>query len=225
MKTAVITSFDKPPRYEDVAEPVPNGPEEMLVDVLAVGLHHLTRGTASGAHYPSTAALPLVPGADGTLRYFGQGPGQMGAMADKAAIRLDHSVEIPNDCDPAAVAAAINPGMSAWPALRCRFPFQLGRKILILGPREVREEWPHIGSMGGDVAGIPGAFLRAANFQILGSGNGSVSMRHLVAELPALVKKIASGTFRIDAKAVPLSHVAQVWAEPAHAGERVVFTP
>ena len=37
----------------------------MLVDVLAVGLHHLTRARASGTHYSSTVALPAVPGADG----------------------------------------------------------------------------------------------------------------------------------------------------------------
>ena len=46
MKAAVITSFDAPPRYLDIADPVPDGPGELLVDVLAAGLHHVTRGRA-----------------------------------------------------------------------------------------------------------------------------------------------------------------------------------
>lgn len=313
MKAAVITSFDKPPRYADFAQPVPQGPGEMLVDVLAVGLHHLTRGRASAAHYSGAGALPLVPGVDGVgrgsdgkLRYFVQDPAQMGTMADRTVIEVDHSFELSHDCDPVAVAAAMNPGMSAWLALRCRVPFQAGQKVLILGAtgssgsmavqiarylgagqiiaagRDERKlarlpalgatetvslsdsrlgalasevdvvldyvwgegsvrlmerllkqrpdrsrplTWVQIGSMGGDVAAIPGAFLRSANFQIVGSGHGSVSMHDILRELPALVREIASGTLRIDAKAIPLSQVEQVWAGSAHAGERIVLTP
>ena len=68
MKAAVITSFDQAPRYTDFAEPVPERPEELLVEVLAAGLHHLTRGRASAAHYTSSGGLPLVPGVDGVGR-------------------------------------------------------------------------------------------------------------------------------------------------------------
>lgn len=313
MKAAVITSFDKSPRYADFAEPVSQGPGEMLVDVLAVGLHHLTRGRASAAHYSSAGALPLVAGVDGVgrdsdgkLRYFVQGPAQMGTMADKTVIEVDHSIEIPHDCDPVVVAAAMNPGMSAWLALRCRVPFQKGQKVLILGAtgssgsmavqiarylgagqiiaagRDERKlarlpalgatetvslgdprlgalasevdvvldyvwgegsvrlmemllkqrpdrskllTWIQIGSMGGQVAAIPGAFLRSANFQIVGSGHGSVSMHDIFSELPTLVREIASGRLRIDAKAIPLSQVEQVWAESAQASERIVLVP
>lgn len=313
MKAAVITSLDKPPQYADFVAPRPQSSDEMLVDVLAVGLHHITRGQASGTHYSSAGALSRVAGvdgvgrgADGKLRYFAQSPEQMGTMADKTVIKLSHSVELPNDCNPVSVAAAMNPAMSAWLALRCRAPFESGQQLLILGAtgssgnmavqiakylgasriigagrdkkklaqlsslgathnvalddprlgalankidvvldyiwgedsvrlmemlikqrldRSQQLAWIQIGSMGGDVAAISGVLLRAANFQILGSGNGSVSIGQILTELPALVKEVASGRFSIAAKAVPLSQVEQVWAESTHASERIVFIP
>lgn len=140
MKAAVITSFDRPPRYGDFADPIPEGPEEMLVDVLAVGLHHLTRARASGTHYSGTVALPAVPGADGVgrgpdglLRYFVVDGSKSGTMAERTVIELDRSIVLPSDADPVTIAAAMNPAMGAWLALRCRFPFVAGQKVLILG--------------------------------------------------------------------------------------------
>lgn len=140
MKAAVITSFDRPPRYDDFADPIAEGPGEMLVDVLAVGLHHLTRARASGTHYSSTVALPAVPGADGVgrgpdglLRYFVVDGAKSGTMAERAVIALDRSIVLPPDADPVTIAAAMNPAMGAWLALRCRFPFAAGQKVLILG--------------------------------------------------------------------------------------------
>lgn len=140
MKAAVISSFDLPPHYGHYADPAPQGPGEMLVEVLAAGLHHVTRGQASGVHYSSSGGLPLVPGidgvgrgSDGKLRYFVQGPGQVGTMADRTVIELDHSIELPLDSDAVTVAAAMNPAMASWLALRCRVPFQSGQKVLVLG--------------------------------------------------------------------------------------------
>jgi NADPH:quinone reductase-like Zn-dependent oxidoreductase len=140
MKAAVVTSFERPPRYEDFADPVAKGPDEMVVDVLAAGLHPLVRGRASGSHYSSTGALPLVPGmdgvgrgADGTLRYFVVDGTQVGSMADRTVIEVDHSLVLPPDTDPIAIAAAMNPAMGSWLALRCRVPFKERQKVLVFG--------------------------------------------------------------------------------------------
>lgn len=140
MKAAVVRAFDRPPRYEDFAEPAPKGRAEMLVDVVAVGLHPRVRSQADGSHYTSTGALPLIPGidgvgrgADGNLRYFVLDDTQIGSMAEKTVIEVDRSIVLPRGVDPNAVAAALNPAMGSWLALRCRVPFEKGQRVLILG--------------------------------------------------------------------------------------------
>ena len=320
MKAAVITNSAQPPSYREIAEPGPAKAGEMLVQVLASGLHHVTRGRASGAHYSSAGEPPLVAGidgvgrgSDGELRYFVQEPGQPGTMAERTVIDLDHSIELPNDCDPVVIAGAMNPAMASWLALRCRIqsfrkrlPFQKGKKVLILGAtgssgslavqvarhlgasqviaagrdkdrlakllalgatdtvalwddalgalaREVdvvldfvwgessvrvmetvlRQradrshplDWIHVGSMAGEAAPIPGAFLRSTKLQILGSGHGAVTGREILQELPELVKEISRGTFRIDVRRLPLSDVERAWRDDTGSGSRLVFTP
>lgn len=313
MKAAVLSSFDQSPAYADFAAPVPKNREEMLVDVLAAGLHHLTRSKAQGKHYSGSGTLPLVPGVDGVgrgpdgkLRYFVVDGSHSGSMADQTVIEVDHSIVLPANSDPIAVAAAMNPGMGPWLALRCRVPFRKRQNVLILGAtgnagsmavqvarhlgaaqiiaagrdtqrlaalpalgatdivqlgdarlgqlaREVDVvldfvwgestakaiellisertcrsrplTWIEIGSVAGQTAAIPSAALRASQLQIVGSGLGSVPGREIVKELPALVKEIARGTFRINARAVPLRNVEQAWAELGHSSERIVLTP
>ncbi len=65
MHAAVVRSFDHPPRYESFPTPTPDGPDETLADVLAVGLHPRVRSGAAGRHYTSTGTLPMIPGIDG----------------------------------------------------------------------------------------------------------------------------------------------------------------
>jgi NADPH:quinone reductase-like Zn-dependent oxidoreductase len=45
----------------------------------------------------------------------------------------DRSVVLPKGIDPVQVAAAMNPAMSAWVALRRRIDFQRRQRLLILG--------------------------------------------------------------------------------------------
>jgi NADPH:quinone reductase-like Zn-dependent oxidoreductase len=140
MKAAVVTSFEAAPRFQDFPAPAAAGDGEMVVDVLAAGLHPRVRSQASGSHYTSTGELPLVPGVDGVgrgpdglLRYFildGTGPG---AMAEQALIDTRRSVVLPEGSDPVAVAAGMNPAMSSWVALRQRVSFQAGQDVLVLG--------------------------------------------------------------------------------------------
>jgi NADPH:quinone reductase-like Zn-dependent oxidoreductase len=313
MKAAVVRSFDTPPRYEDFAEPVATGPEEIVVEVLAAGLHPRVRSQADGSHYTSTGKLPLIPGVDGVgrgpdgkLRYFVLDETQLGSMAERTVVDVDRSLVLPSHVDPVVVAAALNPAMGSWLALRCRIPFKKRQKVLILGATgsagsmalqvarhlgasqiigtgrnaqrlaKLRElgatevatfadpqlgtlardvdvvldfvwgetaaqtmaamitaradrshplTWVQIGSVTSATAAIPSAALRAARLQIVGSGIGSVPGREIVGELPALVKEIVRGTFRVDAQAVPLSAVEQAWADAADTRARIVLTP
>src|SRR5258707_6845581 len=51
MYAAVVTSFDAPPAYLEVPSPVPAGSDQVLVDVIASGLHRRVRSQADGSHY------------------------------------------------------------------------------------------------------------------------------------------------------------------------------
>ena len=68
MRAAVVTSFDSPPTCRDFPTPTPQTPGEVLVDVIAAGLHPRVRSQADGSHYTSSAELPVVPGIDGVGR-------------------------------------------------------------------------------------------------------------------------------------------------------------
>jgi NADPH:quinone reductase-like Zn-dependent oxidoreductase len=316
MKAAVVSSFDSAPRYQDFGVPVPADDDEVLVDVLAAGLHPRVRSQASGSHYTSTDALPLVPGVDGVgrgpdglLRYFVLPDTTMGAMAEQTVIDGRRSIVLPEGTDPVTVAAAMNPAMSSWVALRQRVSFQAGQDVLVLGatgnagqlavqvarrlgagqiiaagrdtgrlaalpalgatatvPLGVGDtadrlaktaadvdvvldflwgqpaadamvaiitnradqgkplSWIEIGSVAGPTAEIPSAALRAARLQLVGSGQGSVSIREYLAELNVLAQEIAAGTIDVDARPVPLAQVEQAWAT-TDANHRIVLVP
>jgi NADPH:quinone reductase-like Zn-dependent oxidoreductase len=219
-------------------------------------------------------------------------------MAEQTIIDPRRSVVLADTIDPVAVAAAMNPAMSSWVALRQRVSFQAGHDVLILGATgnagqlavqiarlfgagqiiaagrgaERLAGLPGLGAtatvlLGADDAddrlgptaadvdfvldylwgepttaamtalvtrrGRPGEAthldrdrlaLRAARLQIVGSGQGSVSHREYVAELPALAQEIASGTLDADARAMPLARVEAAWAA-AGAKQRIVLTP
>jgi NADPH:quinone reductase-like Zn-dependent oxidoreductase len=140
MRAAVVTSFDSPPRYTDFPDPVVASDDEMVVDVLAVGLHPRVRSAASGSHYTSSGRLPLVPGVDavarttsGDLVYFVAADDAVGTMAERAVVDRRRSVVLPEGGDPVRVAAAMNPAMSSWVALRRRIDSRPGASVLVLG--------------------------------------------------------------------------------------------
>lgn len=139
MKAAVIRSFEEPPAYEQFATPVP-ADGEMLIKVLAAGLHNRVRTSARGSHYTSTGQLPMIPGLDGVgtgpdgeLRYFVLHDTRFGSLADEVVMDPRASVVLPPETDVLTVAAAMNPAMGSWIALRKRIDFEEGQKVLVLG--------------------------------------------------------------------------------------------
>jgi NADPH:quinone reductase-like Zn-dependent oxidoreductase len=140
MNAAVVTSFGEPPHYQRFEVPEPTSERQLVVDVLAVGLHPRTRTGAAGAHYTSTGRLPMIPGIDGVGRrsdgkqvYFLADDDVIGTMADKAIADVGRTIELPDGVDVAKVAAAMNPAMSSWVALRRRVPIEPGQRLLVLG--------------------------------------------------------------------------------------------
>ncbi|GAA2752125.1 quinone oxidoreductase family protein [Amnibacterium kyonggiense] len=83
--------------------------------------------------------------------------------------------------------------------------------------------WVEIGSTGGLESPIPSAALRATDLRLVGSGQGSVSPRAIVAELPALAAEIMRGGYDVPTRAVPLRDVTAAWT--ARTDDRIVLVP
>jgi len=315
MKAAVVRSFDAPPRYEAFELPA-LGEDDVRVDVLAAGLHPRVKSGASGSHYADERVLPMIPGIDavgrlpdGQLVYCVVHDTPYGTMAEQVVADRRRCVPLPDGTDPAAIAAAMNPAMSSWLALKLRAPIQQGQSVFVLGAtgnagrmalqvakllgagrvigagREVSRlesagadevvslvgdpdsvaaalgkaagecdivldyvwgkpaadamvalltarrdrsralDWVQIGSVAGPTLELPSAALRSTNLRIMGSGQGSVSTRAIVGELPQLAAEIVAGRIPVDVLRVPLAEVERAWNAPVPAGRRVVFTP
>ncbi|UAJ79195.1 zinc-binding alcohol dehydrogenase family protein [Leifsonia sp. ZF2019] len=140
MRAAVVTSFDSPPEYAEWPEPAASSDDSLVVDVLAAALHPRVRSQADGSHYTSTGDLPFVPGIDavvrdasGHLRYALLHESELGTFAERTVVPREATVPLPDDIDVARVAAAMNPVMSSWVALRRRIAFQPDSRVLVLG--------------------------------------------------------------------------------------------
>jgi NADPH:quinone reductase-like Zn-dependent oxidoreductase len=140
MHAAVVRSFDHPPRYETFEDPRTSNPGQAIVEVLAVGLHPRVRSGASGQHYTSSGTLPMIPGIDGvgTLEdgrrvYFASPDDVWGSMAERAVVDLRRCIPVAEDVDVVRLAAAMNPAMSSWVALRRRVLLEAGQSVLVLG--------------------------------------------------------------------------------------------
>ncbi|GAB3262355.1 quinone oxidoreductase family protein [Kineosporia babensis] len=141
MKAAVVTAYGLVPRYLDFPDPQPSNEHEIVVEVLAAGLHPRVRMQAGGSHYTSVGAgLPLVPGidgvgraADGQLWYFMSLNSRYGSMAERAVIDTRHSVVLPVHTDPLTMAATLNCVIASWLALTQRVTMRPGQNVLVLG--------------------------------------------------------------------------------------------
>jgi NADPH:quinone reductase-like Zn-dependent oxidoreductase len=318
MYAAVVTAFDTAPEYQQVSTPVA-GPGQALVTVLASAIHPRVRSQADGSHYTSTDELPLILGIDGVartedgeLRYFVLPDTALGAMAEQTLIDPRRSVVLPDHVDPVLIAAAMNPAMSSWIALRRRVRLEPGARVLVMGatgnagrmavqiakrlgaghvtaagrnPRTLQQlpalgadevidlgaergvvaaklatagsrvdvvldylwgdwaslalsaivpargddsrplTWIQVGSVTGPESSIPSAALRACNLRLVGSGQGSVSPRDILAELPGLADEVTSGRYDITVRAVPLREVTTAWSEAALSDDRFVIAP
>ena len=319
MNAAVVSSFDEPPQYRSFPTPEAIGDGESLVDVLAVGLHPRVRSGASGSHYTSTGTLPLVPGVDGvgrredgTLVYFAADDDQVGTMAERAVVGARRAIELPAGTDAVAVAAAMNPAMSSWVALRRRVELRPGQSVLVLGAtgnagamavqiarllgagrivgagrdagrlealpglgadavvaltddsdataraladaaaevdivldylwgppteaaipallraradRSRAVDWVQIGAVAGPDIQLPSAALRSANLRLQGSGQGAVSPRGYLAELPSLVSAIQAGDIMVRTRTIALRDIEAEWVMPDEPGVRTVVIP
>ena len=215
MHAAVVRSFDHPPRYESYDTPEPVGPDEALVDVLAVGLHPRVRTGAAGRHYSSSGTLPMIPGVDGVGRlpdgrrvYFVASDDVRGSLAEQTVVDVRRTIPLPERVDSNKIAAAMNPAMSAWVALRRRVPLEPGQSVLVLGATG------NAGGMAVQVAKRLGAGL------VVAAGRNQQRLQAL-SELGAdavvpLDDDVGGTTERLAAAAAEVDIVIDyLWGEPA----------
>jgi len=159
MKAAILRSPDSVPVYGDFDEPTAGEGTE-IVELVATGIHQLTRAVAAGRHYGSSGVFPLIPGLNAVARRPGgelvftssAGSPPYGTFAERIASPSGMRFPLPGGTHPEAVAAGVNPGMASWLPLNARRAEagSLGT-VLILG-----------------VTGMAG-FLAAQNARLLGA--------------------------------------------------------
>jgi NADPH:quinone reductase-like Zn-dependent oxidoreductase len=205
VKAAVVTAFGTPPRYLDFPDPQARSEGEIVVEVLAAGLHPRVRSQANGSHYTSTGKLPLVPGVDavvrdpdGRIRFTVLHDSTLGTMAERTVIELGRSVVLPDGTDPVLLAAAMNPAMSSWVALRQRIDFGRGQRVLVLGAT---------GSAGRMAIQVARRFGAA---EVIAIGRDQVKLRELTA-----IGADQTGSFEQVAAAAEVDVVLDyVWGQP-----------
>jgi hypothetical protein len=79
--------------------------------------------------------------------------------------------------------------------------------------------------MAGPTLELPSVALRSANLRIQGNGQGAVSTKGYLAELPSLIDEIDSGTLTVGVRTVPLRDVETAWLRPDLPGVRTVIVP
>jgi NADPH:quinone reductase-like Zn-dependent oxidoreductase len=196
----------------------------MLVDVIAAGLHPRVRSQANGSHYTSTDELPLVPGvdgvgrgADGQLRYFILTDTTMGSMAEQTVIDIRRSIVLPEDIDAVAVAAAMNPAMSSWVALRRRIAFRPGQSVLILGATG------NAGRMAVQVAKLLGAgriiaAARRADLLAALPGLGATDIVLMDGDAEAVAQRLGAVAADVDVV------IDYLWGEPSSASMTAIVS-
>ena len=218
MYAAVVRSFDHPPRYDTAETPEARGEHELVVDVLAAGLHPRVRSSADGSHYTSGDELPLIPGIDGVGRtpdgdlvYFVLPDTTLGSMAEQTVVDRRRSVPLPADSDVATIAAAMNPAMSSWIALRTRIAIEPGQRVLVLGATG------NAGQMAVQIAKHLGAG------QVIGAGRNAerlAALGELGADVTVSLDDDALGAAAADVDVV----LDYLWGTPAEHAIRALIT-
>ena len=213
----------------------------------AAGAHYTSSGTLP--MIPGINAVGQRP--DGTRIYFVAADDVTGTMAVRVARRLGAGRVVGAGRDPGRLAALTSAGANAVVQLAgdddataralaaaaaesdivldylWGKPAQHAITALLTARSDRSREmnWIQIGSVAGPALELPSAALRSASFRLQGSGQGSVSPRAYLAELPSLVAEITAGTIAVTATTMPLADVEQIWPRAEAPGERTVLVP
>jgi NADPH:quinone reductase-like Zn-dependent oxidoreductase len=138
MKAAVLSKLGSTPEFGEFAEPEPAA-HQVVIEVLAAGVHHVDVLKGSGALSPGRA-VPYVVGSDGVgltpdgRRVFFDAPvAPFGSWSQRTVVAEDALLDIADELDDLTAAALGNTGLAAWLALSWRARLQAGESVLVLG--------------------------------------------------------------------------------------------
>ncbi|MGR3907341.1 zinc-binding alcohol dehydrogenase family protein [Burkholderia sp. SR8] len=134
---------------------------------------------------------------------------------------------VPLQQDDAQLARALEPHFRAGVDVVLDYLWGAGAQALLAvaakaTPEGRRLRFVQIGSIGGADVLLPGAVLRATAIELMGSGLGSVPLPRMLAAIRGVFDAAGSAGLAIDTRAVPLSAVAEHWAD-ADSRVRTVF--
>ncbi|HEX8864868.1 MAG TPA: zinc-binding alcohol dehydrogenase family protein [Lentzea sp.] len=141
MRAALISRLGQPPEPASHDKPAVAA-DHVVVDVLAAPITPLDLLCATGTSYFGAPATPYVPGVQGIgtvggrAVWFpttaGMAPGN-GSMAEKALVRQEDLVFLPDDVNPLAMAALGLSAVAAHMALTWRGELKPGECVIVLG--------------------------------------------------------------------------------------------
>jgi NADPH:quinone reductase-like Zn-dependent oxidoreductase len=139
VKAAIVKSAGAAPVYADFEDPVATD-GEIVVDVTAAPLSQVTKMRAAGTHYSSAKTFPFVVGLDGVGRrpdgqrvYFVLPRAPFGSYGERAAVKSEYCVPLPDGIDDVTAAAIAIPAMSSWAPLTDRAKLTPGETVLVHG--------------------------------------------------------------------------------------------
>lgn len=139
MKAGIVTGAGQAPMFGNFEEPRAEV-GEVLIQVSAAALSHLTKGRASGTHYSASGQYPLIPGVDGVGKldngkrvYFALPRAPFGSMAELAVAKSAFTIAVPEGLGDVEAAGIANPGMSCWLGLKERAKLEAGETVLVNG--------------------------------------------------------------------------------------------
>ena len=128
MYAAQVSQWGETPKYIETPKPeLPSTDSNIIqIKVQATGLHQVVRARAAGTHY-SAKTLPHTPGIDGVgittsgqQVYFSTLALPSGSFSEIVNVPKEDVAPLPEGVDAVQVAAAVNPMLSSWMALRTR---------------------------------------------------------------------------------------------------------